>query len=174
MKFDNLPALSEHQSLRWKPLQLFVCRCALDTDCTVLDLWATEKVFSITCDIIVINTATFSPKNHFIQYKSAAFCLYFHYMSTNKASLYLKKEIIIRAVCILQVVFSRHCSPCDIKELLCSSSNIPRSVVLFPHLLICLCYHIKSYYIKLHKNIIQYSKYVEKFHRVKPGKDIAY
>lgn len=27
-----------------------------------------------------------------------------------------------------QVVFSRHCSPCDIKELLCSSSNIPRSV----------------------------------------------
>lgn len=26
----------------------------------------------------------------------------------------------------LQVVFSRHCSPCDIKELLYSSSNIPR------------------------------------------------
>uniref|UniRef100_A0A672HD49 Phosphodiesterase n=1 Tax=Salarias fasciatus TaxID=181472 RepID=A0A672HD49_SALFA len=28
---------------------------------------------------------------------------------------------------VQKVVFSRHCSPCDIKELLCSSSNIPRS-----------------------------------------------
>ncbi|XP_070290065.1 high affinity cGMP-specific 3',5'-cyclic phosphodiesterase 9A isoform X2 [Salvelinus sp. IW2-2015] len=29
-----------------------------------------------------------------------------------------------------QVVFSRHCSPCDIKELLCSSSNIPRNTAI--------------------------------------------
>ncbi|KAM7413313.1 hypothetical protein PAMA_020617 [Pampus argenteus] len=29
---------------------------------------------------------------------------------------------------VQKVVFSRHCSPCDIKELLCSSSNIPRFV----------------------------------------------
>ncbi|MGH0162313.1 UNVERIFIED_CONTAM: hypothetical protein FKN15_042557 [Acipenser sinensis] len=32
------------------------------------------------------------------------------------------------AVCFTQVMFSRHCSPCDIKELLCSSSNIPSSL----------------------------------------------
>ncbi|CAB1348522.1 unnamed protein product [Coregonus sp. 'balchen'] len=29
---------------------------------------------------------------------------------------------------VQKVVFSRHCSPCDIKELLCSSSNIPSSL----------------------------------------------
>ncbi|KAK1786524.1 hypothetical protein P4O66_017654, partial [Electrophorus voltai] len=28
------------------------------------------------------------------------------------------------------VLFSRHCSPCDIKELLCSSSNIPRNTAI--------------------------------------------
>uniref|UniRef100_A0A3B3VMT8 High affinity cGMP-specific 3',5'-cyclic phosphodiesterase 9A n=1 Tax=Poecilia latipinna TaxID=48699 RepID=A0A3B3VMT8_9TELE len=28
-----------------------------------------------------------------------------------------------------QVVFSRHCSPCDIKELLCSSSNLPNTAI---------------------------------------------
>ncbi|MEQ2226021.1 hypothetical protein ILYODFUR_023450 [Ilyodon furcidens] len=28
---------------------------------------------------------------------------------------------------VQKVVFSRHCSPCDIKELLCSSSNLPRN-----------------------------------------------
>ncbi|RXM94331.1 High affinity cGMP-specific 3',5'-cyclic phosphodiesterase 9A [Acipenser ruthenus] len=31
---------------------------------------------------------------------------------------------------IRQVMFSRHCSPCDIKELLCSSSNIPRNTAI--------------------------------------------
>ncbi|RVE64814.1 hypothetical protein OJAV_G00129520 [Oryzias javanicus] len=29
-----------------------------------------------------------------------------------------------------KVLFSRHCSPCDIKELLCSSSNIPRNTAI--------------------------------------------
>ncbi|KAJ3591000.1 hypothetical protein NHX12_008947, partial [Muraenolepis orangiensis] len=31
---------------------------------------------------------------------------------------------------VQKVVFSRHCSPCDIKELLCSSSNIPRNTAI--------------------------------------------
>uniref|UniRef100_A0A8C7Z6D5 High affinity cGMP-specific 3',5'-cyclic phosphodiesterase 9A n=1 Tax=Oryzias sinensis TaxID=183150 RepID=A0A8C7Z6D5_9TELE len=31
---------------------------------------------------------------------------------------------------IFQVLFSRHCSSCDIKELLCSSSNIPRNTAI--------------------------------------------
>ncbi|TRY64855.1 hypothetical protein DNTS_006188 [Danionella cerebrum] len=31
---------------------------------------------------------------------------------------------------VQKVLFSRHCSPCDIKELLCSSSNIPRNTAI--------------------------------------------
>uniref|UniRef100_A0A3B3WWP4 Phosphodiesterase n=1 Tax=Poecilia mexicana TaxID=48701 RepID=A0A3B3WWP4_9TELE len=31
---------------------------------------------------------------------------------------------------VQKVVFSRHCSPCDIKELLCSSSNLPRNTAI--------------------------------------------
>ncbi|GAA6065500.1 high affinity cGMP-specific 3',5'-cyclic phosphodiesterase 9A isoform X1, partial [Tachysurus ichikawai] len=32
--------------------------------------------------------------------------------------------------CCLQVIFSRHCSPCDIRELLCTSSNITRNTAI--------------------------------------------
>ncbi|KAJ8276623.1 hypothetical protein COCON_G00083750 [Conger conger] len=31
---------------------------------------------------------------------------------------------------VQKVIFSRHCSPCDIRELLCSSSNIPRNTAI--------------------------------------------
>uniref|UniRef100_A0A3Q3FJU6 Phosphodiesterase n=1 Tax=Kryptolebias marmoratus TaxID=37003 RepID=A0A3Q3FJU6_KRYMA len=31
---------------------------------------------------------------------------------------------------VQKVVFSRHCSPCDIRELLCSSSNIPNTAIM--------------------------------------------
>ncbi|MCJ8748798.1 hypothetical protein PDJAM_G00168710 [Pangasius djambal] len=31
---------------------------------------------------------------------------------------------------VQRVIFSRHCSPCDIRELLCTSSNIARNTAI--------------------------------------------
>ncbi|TRY92096.1 hypothetical protein DNTS_022018, partial [Danionella cerebrum] len=46
----------------------------------------------------------------------------------SSSSSYAPKTIYLDVDGKLQrVIFSRHCSPCDIKDLLCSSSNIPRN-----------------------------------------------
>lgn len=86
---------------------------------------------------MIINTTTMWTNNQLTQCESVCFWHNFH-IWTNTS---------IKELCISQVVFSRHCSPCDIKELLCSSSNIARFVVLFPLLCSLIQYWELSHHI---------------------------
>ena len=117
MKCDNLSPLSEHWGFISLTQQLFVCRCAfwnhIETDCTLLDLWAIDEILSYTYYMLINNTP-------FIQCESILSIV--TSICWNTLTTYTS---------VSQVVFSRHCSPCDIKELLCTSSNIPRYFVLF-------------------------------------------